>query len=134
MDKKWTRLNLVWLCFKLYIHSQFVGAKPNLNLSSSCLSDVDDDREGEGDADDGEENAEHAARRRHRRDVAVTCEERKRRIRLNSRGELSANVGRVPKGRRDTVHWRQQGLSALGVRDCGLMRRQMTLHSSLLVL
>ena len=41
---------------------------------NSCLSDVDDDRECEGDADDGEEDAEDAARRRHRCDVAVTCD------------------------------------------------------------
>ena len=40
---------------------------------NSCLSDVDDDRECEWDADDGEEDAEDAARRRHWRDVAVTC-------------------------------------------------------------
>ena len=40
---------------------------------NSCLPDVDDDRECEWDADDGEEDAEDAARRRHRRDVAVTC-------------------------------------------------------------
>ena len=41
---------------------------------NSCLPDVDDDRECEWDADDGEEDAEDAARRRHRRDVAVTCD------------------------------------------------------------
>ena len=40
---------------------------------NSCLPDVDDDRECEWDADDGEEDAEDAARRRHWRDVAVTC-------------------------------------------------------------
>ena len=35
------------------------------------LTHVGDDREGEGDADDGEQDAEHAAGRRHGGDVAV---------------------------------------------------------------
>ena len=39
----------------------------------SDRSDVGEDCEGEGDADDGEEEAEDAAARRARRDVTVTC-------------------------------------------------------------
>ena len=35
------------------------------------LSDVCDDGQGEGDADDGEQDAEHSTRRRHRSNVAV---------------------------------------------------------------
>ena len=71
------RENLMWIEISFHFNLDWYAQYCTLLKSTvnvySCLSDVDDDGEREGDADDGEEDAEDAARRRHRRDVAITC-------------------------------------------------------------